>query len=146
MKNAIGSMALTAMLFACSQPANEKIETDHSKHSQEQAEELRLNGDEKWKVNEEMKPFLKASEELLNTYIASGDQDYKALATALKVENDKLIKSCTMGGEAHDQLHLWLYPHLVWINSLQKTNNPNKAQEIVTELKVSFELYHQYFE
>lgn len=109
-------------------------------------ENITLNNGEKWKVNEEMKPFLEKSNEILNNYIAEKNENYTELAENLKNENFKLIKSCTMKGESHEELHKWLHPHMELIEKLAKAENTKDANKIINQLKDSFAVYHNYFE
>jgi len=96
-------------------------------------------------VNEEMKPFVMKGEELVNSYIQNNHTDYKALAQQLKEQNNKLIKSCTMDGKSHDELHKWLHPHLEIVKALEDEKDATKASEIVLQLQKSYQDYHQYF-
>jgi hypothetical protein len=107
---------------------------------------IELNDGAKWAVNAEMKPFILESESILNTYIASGSTDYKTLAKELADKNSGLIKSCTMDGKSHDELHKWLHPHMALIESLQDADNADAADKIINDLKSSFELYNQHFQ
>lgn len=109
-------------------------------------EEIMLNNGSKWLVNDEMKPFIKSGEETLENYIANQDGNNQVLADKLKAENDSLIKSCTMTGKSHEELHKWLHPHLELVAALKKADNSQAADKIIHELKASFDLYHQYFE
>lgn len=119
---------------------------NHAEHQDdESSNSIELNNGEKWLVNEEMKPFVVKGEELVNTYIQEGKTDYKALAQQLKEQNDQLVKSCTMGGKSHDELHKWLHPHLEIIKVLQNETDATKASEIVLRLQHSYQQYHQYF-
>ena len=119
---------------------------NHAEHQHDEGSKaIELNNGEKWLVNEEMKPFVVKGEELLNTYIQEGKTDYKALAQQLKEQNDQLVKSCTMGGKGHDELHKWLHPHLEIIKALQNETDATKASEIVLRLQHSYQQYHQYF-
>ena len=97
-------------------------------------------------VNAEMKPFLTESESILNTYISNGSTDFKTLAKELTDKNSGLIKSCTMDGKSHDELHKWLHPHMALIESLQEAENDDAANKIISELKSSFEIYNQHFQ
>ncbi len=115
-------------------------------HSNHQESKLSLNNGEKWKVNTEMKPFIDKETALLNNFIAKMDTDYLKLAKNLKVENNNLIKSCTMKGESHDELHKWLYPHIQLIDSLSKTNDPENAKLLVDQIDQSFKVFNNYFE
>lgn len=89
-------------------------------HHDESSEAIELNNGEKWVVNDEMKPFVGKGEELVNTYIQNRQSDYKTLAGQLKDQNSQLIKSCTMDGKSHDELHKWLHPHLDIVKTLSR--------------------------
>lgn len=105
-----------------------------------------LNDGEKWAVNEEMKPFIQDAHDILKEYIASDNSDYETLAKDLKEKNLGLIKSCTMKGQSHDELHKWLYPHIELLTKLEKAETTEAANEIIEDLKGSFGVYHTYFE
>ena len=96
-------------------------------------------------MNEEMKPFVMKGEELVNSFIQNNHTDYKALAQQLKEQNDQLIKSCTMDGKSHDELHKWLHPHLEIVKALEEEKDATKASGIVSQLQKSYRSYHQYF-
>ncbi len=104
---------------------------------------IELNNGEKWQVNAEMIPFVTEGEQILNDY--TGD-DYKVLAAQLKEKNSGLIKSCTMDGKSHDELHKWLHPHLELVEALDTAENPEGANVVIADLKKSFEMYHTYFQ
>jgi len=106
---------------------------------------LLLNNGEKWKVNEEMMPYLKGMQEALSSFDAAKG-DYKMLAETLRGYNKKLIKSCTMEGESHDQLHVWLHPYLELTDALTKAETPDDAEQIALKIKSSFETFNQYFQ
>lgn len=138
--------ALSFVLLSCSAPVNEGSETEQHNHVQEEAEALRLNGAEKWQVNEEMKPFILEAERLLGEFVEQESEDYAALAASLKAENEKLMRSCTMEGESHNQLHLWLYPNMKLVKSLSETEDLSIAKQTVINLQASYALFHQYFQ
>ncbi len=97
-------------------------------------------------MNEEMKPHVHEAKAILNQYTASQSEDYKTLAAQLKEKNSGLIKSCTMEGESHDELHKWLHPHMELIESLSKAESSKEASEIIADLQASFATYDQYFQ
>ena len=138
------------LLWSCNnttEKATEKQETEtHAEHQHDESSEaIELNNGEKWLVNEEMKPFVMKGEELVNSYIQDNQTDYKALAQQLIEQNNQLIKSCTMNGKSHDELHKWLHPHLEIVNALEEEKDAAKANEIVLQLQKSYQDYHQYF-
>ncbi|MFD2697019.1 hypothetical protein ACFSQ0_03370 [Mesonia sediminis] len=108
--------------------------------------DINLNNGEKWQVNAEMKPHIKKGNELLTDFMAAKNKDYKNLAENLKTQNNRLIKSCTMKGESHDELHKWLHPHIELIEKLSKAENNEEAEAIIFKLQKSFENYEHYFQ
>lgn len=148
------AMVISLGLFACNNKATEvpademevNIEADHHEgHDHHGMEALMLNSGEKWVVNAEMIPFVNKGQELLNDYIATQDTDYKALASQMKEQNNQLIKSCTMDGKSHDELHKWLHPHLELVTALENAADQDEANKIVHELKTSYNTYAEYF-
>lgn len=146
---AIGSM----LIYSCNNKKEEVVtdmnmETEaamHEDHELESSDAIRLNNNEKWTVNNEMKPFVMKGEQLVNTYIETKSSDYKTLAQDLKSQNDQLIKSCTMDGASHDELHKWLHPHLKLTEKLATEADAAQAEATVLELQNSYKQYHEYF-
>lgn len=150
-----------AVVISCEKKQEEKVEqatTEQSatdEHANHEAEEksddhaegvkLELNNGAKWPVNNEMKPFITETESQLNAYKPETG-DYKMLATNLSTSNDNLVKSCTMTGVPHDNLHAWLAPHMKEIEKLKNAKDREHANKIVGELKESMDEYHQYFD
>ncbi|MFT5723422.1 MAG: hypothetical protein ACI9JN_000535 [Bacteroidia bacterium] len=130
----------TAVLlaFGCNSGNNANTDSD--------ANNISLNDGQKWVVNAEMTPFINESNNTLAEYISSSDTDYLSLAKALKNQNSKLIKSCTMKGESHDELHKWLHPHMGLINALAQADSDDTATQIIKDLETSFNTYKTYFE
>ncbi|PKL85769.1 MAG: hypothetical protein CVV22_06330 [Ignavibacteriae bacterium HGW-Ignavibacteriae-1] len=144
------SILLTLFAISCNNNAQEKMDTenhsvDHDAHNHG-TESIELNNNEKWHVNEEMKPFIIESEKVLNTYTETESNDYLTLASQLKSKNSELINSCTMQGKSHDELHKWLHPHMDLIEKLENAENENDANVIISDLKASFNTYHTYFQ
>ena len=138
------------VLWSCnnsSEKAKSNQETKQEEHQHDETSEaVELNIGKKWIVNDEMKPFVAKGEGLVTTYLQSSQTNYNKLAQKLKDQNNQLIKSCTMKGKSHDELHKWLHPHLELVEALGKSTNENEAKGIVLKLQKSNEVYHQYFE
>ena len=107
---------------------------------------LGLNNGEKWKINAEMMPPLKASEKLLSDFNANEIKDYKALAKSLKENNTILISSCTMSGKSHDELHKWLHPYMGLVEELSDVDDEKAAKIVVSKIEASFKIFDQYFQ
>ena len=130
------------MLDNSSGAANTQAEAQNP----EATEKIELNNGEKWVVNEEMKPFIQKGEDLVQLYIQDEKTDYKSLAQQVKEQNSLLIKSCTMEGKSHDELHKWLHPHLELVEELEQAKNEDESVQIVQKLKHSYQQYHSYFQ
>lgn len=121
-------------------------ETHTEHHHNESSDAIELNNGEKWIVNEEMKPFVLKGEELVNTFMEENNMDYATLAAQIKEQNTQLIKSCTMTGKSHDELHKWLHPHLELVQELAETTDETQAKASVQKLEESYQDYHKYFQ
>lgn len=119
---------------------------EHHEHHDSDSEEIELNNGERWLVNEEMKPHLMEAETALAEFVEEGSQDFNQLVETLKTKNTALIKSCTMDGKSHDELHKWLHPHLELVDELEKAQDEQEATNLVQKLSESYELYHQHFQ
>lgn len=145
---AVGGLLLSSCGNSTNEKSNNQTEVaEHNEHHHDdESEALKLNSGAKWIVNEEMKPFILEAESILNKYIESQSQDYRTLAAQLLEKNSGLIKSCTMKGESHDELHKWLHSHIELIESLSKAETTEEANKIISNLQKSFSNYHQYFQ
>lgn len=154
MKRIFFGVFSTLVLFGCgNHTTSEQLSdtethaTHESGHSAEiTAEAIELNQGEKWAVNDEMKPFITESENLITAYNTAGSTDYKTLASQLKTQTSGLIKSCTMKGKSHDELHKWLHPYMEQVEHLSNAPDEALAEKHLADIEKSFTLYHTYFE
>lgn len=107
--------------------------------------DLKLNDGERWEINKEMVKPIERAEAALAQFQEVKATHYDLLAEALWEQNNELIQSCTMEGEAHDELHKWLYPHMQLIDKLSKAEQLDEQKRLISELEESFELFHEYF-
>lgn len=147
-RNLLIVLFLSAVLAGCGHGHTDKHNDGDHTHAKEQQQQagLMLDHGKKWQINEEMRPYLQASEQLLQDYEQEGSGDYHALAAGLKENNNQLIASCTMKGESHEQLHVWLYPHLELVKRLETAQNNEEAEPVIRELYASFETFTEHFE
>lgn len=159
MKKASIILALFALTtYACKNDAQQQTEankttTTESSTAKEEAAHnhsdlptaLALNNGSKWKINEEMKPFLDKSAAVLKDFTNAKRTDFNQLGTDLSDITNQLIKSCTMKGPDHDMLHVWLEPHLKLIKSLKEVQAKEEAEKIISDLNLSFETFNKYF-
>lgn len=145
----LSSLLISLFIISC----NDTQKTTKDQHETQKKEVkvvheehvLALNNGQKWIVNEEMKPYIIKGEKLITTFIKEKEDSFSKLAKNIEEQNQLLIKSCTMKGESHNELHKWLAPHLALINQLKKQTSPNEGHRLVEKLKASYETYHQFF-
>lgn len=109
-------------------------------------EGLYLNQGKKWEVNAEMRPHITGAERWLDEQLVAGNMDPVSLAQGLKKYNDELVQSCTMQGESHEVLHIWLHPHMALIEDLSTIQGKAQTEKAVASVMRSFAVYHRYFE
>lgn len=129
----------TSLFASCEKhPAKELPRESHETAAQTETK--------KWPVNEEMKPFVAQGRQLVSQFLAEKGSDYPVLAKALQEQNEKLIQSCTMTGDAHDALHDWLHPQLKRVEALSKTADPKQAAQLVADMNQAYTDYEKIFE
>ena len=145
----------TMLVYSCNKSADKTTTTEASTEMEAPMQDehqtsgesaaIRLDNNQKWMVNNEMKPFVMKGEQLVNSYVETKQTDYKMLAKQVKEQNEKLIKSCTMDGASHDELHKWLHPHLELTKKLESEKDAAMADATVKDLQKSYLQYHEYF-
>ena len=115
-------------------------------HSNHEHGDINLDDGNKWQVNAEMTPHIERAHAIFIEFKSQENSDYRELANDLEVQNTKLIKSCNMKGQSHDELHKWLHPHMKLIEDLKDADSPDEAQPLIAQLEQSFQTYHMYFE
>lgn len=148
-------LATTVLMGAvsCVQQEVENVETEtivveeETDKSSPKMVELQLKNErEKWKVNQEMYEYPQNCKQMVNKYLKEEDTDYLRLANQLDGQTKKLIATCTMTGESHDALHLWLEPNMEMIAELQAASTDKEAQPVVLKLNESYREFDKYFE
>lgn len=144
----ITTIVLSAFfLFSCNDKAknettesNQATETVIHNHSDDEA--IQLDGDKKWKVDDNMMAHIRNMEKDIASFDNSKPENYQVLADNLKENLNLLTSNCTMKGLAHDELHKWLLPYLDLVDEFSK----DKSVEQFTEIQKSFTTFNQYFE
>jgi hypothetical protein len=145
------------MLFASCESSDHENHEDQENHSEmesheghdhhdEAAKELSLNEGAKWAVNSEMMVHVRAMEKRITDFAASNTKNYSALASDLDKSIGELTSSCTMTGESHDQLHLWLLPQIKLVEELTAAKNDKEAATEFAKIQTSMVTFNQFFE
>jgi hypothetical protein len=107
-------------------------------------DELRLNNGEKWQANPETTEGILAMKEHLEAFRHLGIADYNQLRIHLETEFKMIFEKCTMKGEAHNQLHNYLYPMRDCFLDLSK--GTETAEKAFLALEEYVPVYFDYFE
>ena len=104
---------------------------------------MSLNNGEKWEMdNHTRQSFAQMAELFLNIDIASlNNGELKSQGITLQKNLDNLITGCTMEGEPHDQLHIFLMGYMPEVEELSNSGSQENAQNIQYYL----ENYFKYF-
>ena len=116
------------------------LKQKHHNHSDDEA--IQLDGDKKWKVDDNMMAHIRNMEKDVTSFDKEKPENYQVLADNLKENLDLLTSNCTMKGQAHDELHKWLLPYIDLVDNFSK----GKSTEQFTEIQHSFTTFNQYFE
>lgn len=151
-KITISIAAISFLLFSCGNTTNEKSNEQtttvaHEEHHHEnESEIIKLNNGEKWKVNDEMMPSIKSMEKDIKDFSIDEEKDYKSLAEKLQKNINLLTSSCTMTGEAHDELHKWLLPYIDLVKEFSEAKDETEASKQFKNIQISFATFNQYFQ
>ncbi|NQT64325.1 MAG: hypothetical protein HQ556_15295 [Candidatus Marinimicrobia bacterium] len=140
---------LTFTLFLnCSDDSAKKTES-HDAHHKETGHDdspsgLVLNDGEKWEMDEHTRiSFAKMADSFLNADHASMEATgLKSVGGDLQTELDVLIQGCTMTGEAHNQLHVYLTGYIPAVKALTENGDMESAMQV----KHYLEIYDDYLE
>lgn len=148
-------------LQACNQSREKQEPTEqHNPAQMEQHEDehvhdgnvpgmLTLNNGSKWLADD---PTNKNAA----TLISIGEQfskrskktltDYQAFGNDIQSAINKMIKECTMKGEADQALHFWFLPILEQVNTLKEATDTTGLSSITSEMNHRLNEYHDYFQ
>ena len=105
-----------------------------------------LNNGSRWKANPETTAGIGNMIQLMNSFTQTDNsKSFNDLESKLSNEFDLIFKNCTMKGEAHNQLHNYLFPLKELFEGL-KSNDLNSQKESFNNLNEYLALYSKYFE
>ncbi len=121
---------------------------DHSQHShtmEKSAHGLILQDGKLWAMDKHTRTLSKKMKQTFVSADHSSQASLNTLGKKLQTQLDELIAGCTMTGEAHDQLHIFLTKHIPTIKALSEANNYDSARASAIKLKGQFENYQKFF-
>lgn len=107
--------------------------------------DLILIDNQKWVIDEGMRVSIDSIDWRLEAFNGITLEDYKVLSTDLSLHTKTIISSCTMKGQAHDELHKWLIPFINLRKELDSISDPTQGQEITAKLTNEITIFKTYF-
>lgn len=144
----------STLLIGCNENKSKESMHDHHSHTasaeevlnNEWVNDMALNDGKRWIANEETNVGVKEMIRMIEESDPATVADYHELATQLNETKNYVVKKCTMKGESHDYLHVFLYPLMTKIEALGKVSEVNQGAEIREHIIENLYLYHDYFE
>ncbi len=127
-------ITFSALIFAA---CRENPATHHEHQVEADELQISLNDGLRWEMDDHTRTMFKAMAERIE---AGGD--VSTVGNGLKSELDRLIQGCTMTGEAHDQLHVYLSNLIPAIHEVSENGSDESLKNVEGLLKE----YPKYFE
>ena len=145
-------LAVTLLFFAisCKNTTEKKPVQEQPQQTEEQhhnrVEELKLNNGNLWEANAETTEGIHAMLQLMANFSEVENLEaYATLKQNLEAQFKTIIQKCTMTGEAHDQLHLFIVPMKDLFNGLTASDIENNKEHF-NKLNTHLKTYKNYFE
>jgi len=106
---------------------------------------LQLNGAERWEMDEHTRTMLAKMEQTFFQADHSTLVGLKGAGVQLDAQLEALINGCTMQGEAHNQLHIFLTDYMPTVKGLVDAKDYDEARDSAIRLKGYLESYKHYF-
>ena len=164
MKHLIFAMSLLA-LVSCKDNKNQETEkkvnavdtsvettNEHQEHETSNiyantwANDIALNNGSKWQANLETNEGVERIKKSLKTQTTNSLEDYSKLVELLNVDKNYVIKNCTMKGDSHDNLHVWLMPLIEKIEALSEAKTLEEAAKLKQSIEENVNAYDTYFQ
>lgn len=124
----------------------EKAKTEAKETPAKSKNDLELNDGERWSANPETTEGINNMMALMNSFSGFDNIDtYHSLSDSLNAEFNLILKQCTMEGDAHNQLHNFLFPMKEKFEKLS-SKDLSEAKLAFEDLKKHLKLYSDYFE
>lgn len=107
---------------------------------------LHLNEGQKWEANIETTEGIAKMTEIAAADIEEGRvSHYAAMGERLNIALKEIFSSCTMKGEAHNQLHLYIMPLVDLCEQLEYVEDENEAMILQKNILKRLNLYGEFF-
>jgi hypothetical protein len=141
--SALALFASPAFLVSCSdehdahEHAEQAEHADHADHADHEStgkplEGLSLNNGDKWEMDDHTRTSFAAMAATFASkdHAAMSTDDLKELGTSLRTDINGLIQGCTMTGDSHNQLHVFLTGYIAAVDELTESGQLQDAVKI----------------
>lgn len=133
---------------------NQSVNIKNNKQSDETLEvykntwidEIKVSDNGKWSANKETNEGVKNMLTSIETNRTNSLENYQDLADQLSQHKNHIIKNCTMKGDSHDNLHVWLLPLMAKIEALSEAKTVEDASKIKSSIEKNINAYSDFFE
>ena len=133
-------------LVSCSESKKQDTVVKNSKYSNSWIKEMKFNNGLKWKANIETNEGVLRMQKSIETQPTNTLVEYYQLAEKLNKDKNYVIKYCSMKGEPHENLHVWLMPLIAKIKALSEVKSIKDASKLKQSIKENINAYSNYFE
>jgi len=140
-RNPIIAFAAVAMLLAAPFARGEEPAQEATHESL-----FKLNDGQKWQMDEHTRKAIDSIRKTLHRSTPSNLPDLKALGATLQAQIDGLIRGCTMTGDAHAQLHIFLSKFMPIATTLHDATDGAVAGQALSDARQLLTEYDQFFE
>ena len=141
-------LACAVILIAAVLAASSCSETNQSSngaHTHSPAG-LTLNDGKKWQADQHTREGMLGIRQAMTTKPVNSPVEMRNLGRDLQQRLKELVAGCTMTGEAHNQLHVFLEEFMPAADSLASQQDEKKARETLAEMHHMLERYDEHFE
>lgn len=142
--NSLLALGLAFGLVGCSTSKTGSASASDASHGTDA--KLELNAGQKWVVDKPMMAYIRSMEKAVHDFEGTPGRDHAALAMTIQDDLGRLVTSCTMKGEAHDELHKWLMPFLGFSAEYAKASDPSIQLQKFEEIRNALVVFNAYFE
>ncbi|WP_431134125.1 hypothetical protein [Psychroserpens mesophilus] len=123
-----------------------QIEETASVYANAWTNDITLNEGQKWTANTETNEGVERMKTTIKTQPTNTLEEYYNLAELLNKDKNYVIKNCTMKGDSHDNLHVWLLPLMDKIDALSETQTLKEASKLKHSITENINAYDTYFQ
>ncbi|QHI36933.1 hypothetical protein IMCC3317_23030 [Kordia antarctica] len=126
--------------------ATEQNINEVSVYSNTWTEEIKMNNGAKWQANAETNEGVKNMQNSIKIQKTSTLKEYQKLAEQLNKDISYVIKKCSMKGDSHNNLHVWLLPLMEKIEALSEAKTVEEASKLKHSIEENINGYNTYFQ